>query len=115
MTDESASVQKIPLAPGEWVRVEFYGRVPREGTVPGAIVYLRTEIEPLANELGKVFGFSHIDGLTVAPGGTLVRPVPIRRRDPAEAAERIRSGYREAGIPEDLAEAMIEEALRDEG
>lgn len=34
--------------------------------------------------------------------------VPIRRRDPAEAAERIRAGYREHGIPE----AMIAETLR---
>lgn len=40
--------------------------------------------------------------------------VQIRRRDPAEAAERIRAGYREHGIPDDIAEAMIEETLRDD-
>ncbi len=40
--------------------------------------------------------------------------VPVRRRDPAEAAERIRAGYREHGIPDDIAEAMIEETLRGE-
>lgn len=40
------------------------------------------------------------------------RAVEIRRRDPAEAAERIRAGYREHGIPADIAEAMIEETLK---
>lgn len=40
--------------------------------------------------------------------------LPIRRRDPTEAAERIRAGYRDLGIPGDIAEAMIEETLRGE-
>lgn len=40
--------------------------------------------------------------------------IAIRRRDPAEAAQLIRAGYREHGIPEDLAEAMIAETLRGE-
>lgn len=45
--------------------------------------------------------------------GTLSYAVPVRRRDPAEAAERIRAGYRELGIPDEVGEAMIEETLRD--
>lgn len=124
MADDSAPVQKIRLTPGQWVDVKFSGWVPREGTLPGATVYLRLEAEPLANELGRVFGFSHIDGLTISQGKTYQdapdrpepeqsRAIPVRRRDPAEAAERIRAGYRDAGIPEDVAEAMIEETLRD--
>ena len=46
--------------------------------------------------------------------GTIAANVRIRRRDPAEAAAMIRAGYRERGIPRELAEAMIEETLRGE-
>jgi hypothetical protein len=53
-----------------------------------------------------------LSAFTVDGEGRIARPVPIRRRDPAEAAERIRAGYRDAGIPEDVAEAMIGETLR---
>jgi hypothetical protein len=47
---------------------------------------------------------------SVGEDGSVSRSVEIRRRDPAEAAERIRAGYAEAGIPQEIAEAMIEEA-----
>lgn len=40
------------------------------------------------------------------------RTIAVRRRDPEEAARLIREGYREHGIPDDLAEAMIEETLK---
>jgi hypothetical protein len=52
---------------------------------------------------------------SIGEDGTVYRPVEVRRRDPAEAAERIRAGYRDAGIPEDVAQAMIEETLRGDG
>jgi len=45
----------------------------------------------------------------IHPDGTLYRPVEIRRRDPEDAARLIREGYRERGIPEGLAEALIAE------
>lgn len=48
----------------------------------------------------------------VCEDGSIAQKVPVRRRDPAEATERIRAGYREYGIPGDIAEAMIAETLR---
>lgn len=50
----------------------------------------------------------------INPDGVIRASARLRRRDPAEAAELIRAGYREHGIPRELAEAMIEETLRGE-
>lgn len=44
--------------------------------------------------------------------GRLSRRLEIRKRDPAEAAKLIRAGYADAGIPPEIAEAMIEETLK---
>lgn len=53
----------------------------------------------------------HPDRYDLRPDSSIARKVEIRRRDPEEAARLIREGYREHGIPDDIAEAMIEAAL----
>lgn len=47
----------------------------------------------------------------IGDGGTIARKFEIRRRDPAEAAALIRAGYARLGIPQEIAEAMTEDAL----
>ena len=59
-------------------------------------------VEPLA-----INGYP-ASGLRVYADGVLSYPIEVRRRDPAEAAERMRAGYADAGIPPEIAEAMIE-------
>ena len=44
--------------------------------------------------------------------GTIAQRIQVRRRDPEEAAQYIRDRYAEAGIPQEIAEAMIEETLK---
>ena len=50
----------------------------------------------------------------IVPGELEPEPaaIAVRRRDPLEAARLIREGYQKRGIPDWLAEAMIEEALK---
>lgn len=53
---------------------------------------------------GGYRGHVHVHG-----DGHVSQVVEIRRRDLADAARLIREGYRERGIPHELAEAMIAE------
>jgi len=59
-------------------------------------------------------------GLGATPGAYIVHEdgrislsVLLQRRDPAEAAERIRTGYADLGIPSAIGEAMIKATLAD--
>ena len=59
------SVEKVPLEPGQWVRVQFSGWVPREGALPDATVYLRVEMEPILKSLAETLGLSHATNLSI--------------------------------------------------
>lgn len=50
-------------------------------------------------------------GVRIYPDGKIAETLDIRRRDPAEAAAMIRAGYAKLGIPQEIAEAMIEATL----
>ena len=52
------------------------------------------------------------DDAYVTEDGDVEWRLQIRRRAPEEAAALFRAGYREHGIPEELAEVMIEEMLK---
>ena len=65
---EHGGVQQIPLEPGEWVKVEFWGYVSREGAVDGATVYLRAELEPLLERLREAMGFAEVRDLSLSRG-----------------------------------------------
>ena len=83
-------------------------RVNVTGTGEGDGEYVITATAP--GENGTVtYGMVRTDKIVRAEVEPEPGTIAIRRRDPAEAARLIREGYREHGIPEDLAEAMIEE------
>jgi hypothetical protein len=66
---------------------------------------------PVAQEISRQGGGGP-GPFHVYDDGVIGVPFEIRRRDPAEAARLIREGYREHGIPDEIAEAMIEETLK---
>ncbi len=59
--DLSIDLGKLPT--DQWVRVEFYGRVPPYQRVE------TVDLREVAANLAKSFGFTHIDDLTVADAG----------------------------------------------
>jgi len=90
-----------PSPDGTEIHIEGRG----EFTVTRGTPYEKTAPEPPA-----VNGVPFADVL-VNGDGTIARRIEIRRRDPAEAAFLIRAGYADAGIPQEIAEAMIEGTL----
>jgi hypothetical protein len=65
---EHDGVMQIPVAAGEWVKVEFWGYMSRSGAVDGATVYLRVEAEPTLERLREVMGFTDACGLSLTQG-----------------------------------------------